>query len=39
MILFAMISGRGGCWVGDSVEEAFQGRSGKTTRRPWQVKY
>ena len=28
MILFAVISGWGGCWVGDPVKAAFQGRSG-----------
>ena len=28
MIFFAVISGRGGCWVGDLVKAAFQGRSG-----------
>ena len=31
MILFAVISGRGGCWVGDPVKAAFQGRSGNIT--------
>ena len=30
MILFAVISGRGGCWVGDPVKAAFQGRSGNS---------
>ena len=28
MILFAVISGRGRCWVGDPVKAAFQRRSG-----------
>ena len=31
MIFFALISGRGGCWVGDLVKAAFQGRSGSIT--------
>ena len=30
MIFLAVISGRGGCWVGDPVKAAFQGMSGNT---------